>query len=62
MQILKSKKHIKDSDAIQFGYIMPGHGFKGKQRALQDDEDIGGMYDAYSDKKPLWAKITRVIT
>ena len=65
MQILKSNKHIKDSDAIQFGYIMPGHGFKGKQRALQDDEDIGGMYDAYSGKKPpiiLWAKITRAIT
>ena len=31
MQVLSSKKHIKDSDEIQFGYIMPGHGFKGKQ-------------------------------
>ena len=24
MQVLNSKRHIKDSDEIQFGYIMPG--------------------------------------
>ena len=52
MQTLTVKKHIKDSDEIRFGYIFPGHGFKGKQHVLQDDHDINGMYDAYNGKNP----------
>ena len=63
-QVLNTRKYIKDSDTITFGYIIPGHGFKGKQRALQDDDDITGMYDAYNGKKSpiiLWVKIAAVL-
>ena len=62
MQTLKSKKHIQD-DGIQFGYIFPGHGFKGKQRPLEDESDISRMYDAYNGKNSpiiLWVKIVAV--
>lgn len=42
----------------QFGYLCSGHGFKGKQRAIDTDEDVENMYVEYSGKKStnLWLK------
>ena len=56
-------KHIlksKDSDEVTFGYMMPGHGYKGKQHALLGNDDVTDMYDLYKGKKTpiiLWAKV-----
>ena len=60
MSILQSGSHIKDTDGMEFGYIIPGHGFKGKQYAINSDEDVTQMYDVYQKKKPiiLWSRIT----
>ena len=60
MSILQSGSHIKDTDGMEFGYIIPGHGFKGKQYAINSDEDVTQMYDVYKKKKPivLWSRIT----
>ena len=33
------------------GYIEPGHGLKGKQRTLIDNDDIDEMYDMYKRKR-----------
>ena len=32
------------------GYIEPGHGLKGKQQTLIDDDDIDEMYDVYKGR------------
>ena len=41
----------------QCGYIIPGHGLKGKQKSLITSEDISGMYDDYKGKQiRLWIK------
>ena len=44
--------------AVTFGYILPGHGKKGKQVTLTRSEDIEDMYKAYFGKKviTLWIK------
>ena len=49
---------IKDklSELLKFkvaeiGYIEPGHGLKGKQQTLIDDDDIDEMYDMYKNKR-----------
>lgn len=36
---------------MDIGYIEPGHGLKGKQQTLIDDDDIDEMYDVYKMKK-----------
>ena len=33
------------------GFIEPGHGLKGKQQTLIDDDDIEEMYDMYKRKR-----------
>ena len=35
----------------EIGYIEPGHGLKGKQQTLIDDDDIDEMYDMYKKKR-----------
>ena len=59
MCTLESEKLIKSTDGVQFGYIMPGHGFKGKQQLVDSDADVATMYDSYKKKTPIiiWAKI-----
>ena len=45
---------------MQFGYMIPGHGFKGKQHPLENNDDIIRMYEIYKGKNPpikLWVKI-----
>lgn len=42
---------------IQFGYIVPGHGFKGKQKSLMSDTDLEEMYSSYPSKRVrVWLK------
>ena len=63
METLKSGRFtttedVKDqlSDLLKckvtdIGYIEPGHGLKGKQQTLVDDDDIDEMYDVYKMKR-----------
>lgn len=46
------------SKPFQFGYIIPGHGVKGKQKVLETDEELHGMHKEYRSKKVivLWLK------
>ncbi len=41
-----------------FGYITPGHGFKGKQEQITTDIDLSDMYEAHKKRKRimLWLK------
>ena len=43
---------------IQFGYIVPGHGMKGKQRPIESPEDLTMMSNEYKGKRCilLWMK------
>lgn len=47
-----------DGYEIQFGFITPGHGMKGKQEKMDTDEKLKLMYDIHSKKKRinLWLK------
>lgn len=36
-----------------FGYIEPGHGVKGKQRWLMNNEDVADMYTVHEGKKEI---------
>ena len=41
---------ISDPDKLEFGYIGPGHGSRGKQNWIAVDEDVEDMYDEYNSK------------
>ena len=55
---VKFKEYVDKSKPFQFGYIIPGHGVKGKQKVLEADEELHGMYKEYRSKKVivLWLK------
>ena len=59
-RILKDKRHMIDSE-FEFGYMDVGHGVKGKQYALETNDDVTDMYEMYGRKKTrtvvLWAKV-----
>ena len=38
---------MKGSDELDFGYIIPGHGFEGKQHLINDSANLRLMYDSY---------------
>ena len=42
----------------QFGYVVPGHGMKGKQEKISTDEQLAVMYEKHKKKKRilLWLK------
>ena len=44
---------------FQLGYLTLGHGFKGKQLLLTNDEDIAKMYGEHQGRRSinLWIKI-----
>ena len=46
---------------LQFGYITPGHGKKGKQVVISSDKDLAEMYDHHGKKTEilLWIKQSR---
>ena len=55
---VKFQEFIDKDRVFQFGYIIPGHGVKGKQKVIETDEDLQGMYTEYKSKKVivLWLK------
>jgi len=44
------KDELLKYQVTDIGYIEPGHGLKGKQRTLIDNDDIDEMYDMYKRK------------
>ena len=38
------------SDIFHYGFIQPGHGFRGKQQTILEDNDLVLMYDKYKNK------------
>jgi len=50
-------EHIPNSDVdLEIGYISPGHGARGQQRWIIDNEDVQDMYEDYKGKNEvlLW--------
>ena len=47
--------------SIQFGYIVPGHGLKGKQIVIGADDDLAMLYNCYRGKRcvMLWVKCVK---
>lgn len=47
--------------SIQFGYIVPGHGLKGKQVVIGTNDDLAMMYNCYNGKRcvMLWVKCVK---
>lgn len=55
------EQYIQEDIELQFGYILPGHGKKGKQVLISSNEDLQNMYESYKKKKQilLWVKQTK---
>ena len=41
---------LKQTKDVKFGYVVPGHGKKGKQMAILLDSDLQEMYKKYEKK------------
>ena len=51
-QFIKLKfKEFRQCEEMCVGYIVPGHGWKGKQQWINADEDLGELYSTYSNKE-----------
>ena len=52
------EQYIEMYKELQFGYVVPGHGKKGKQLAVLSDEDLEEMYKKHKKKCEilLWIK------
>lgn len=50
---------LQEGEEFQFGHIQHGHGAKGKQFSIVDDQDVCSMYSEYRGRKEivLWMKI-----
>ena len=48
-------------NSVKFGYIVPGHGLKGKQMVIETDDDLPAMYNCYRGKRcvMLWVKCVK---
>ena len=60
--ILSGCKQFLDTDKdVQFGYVVPGHGKKGKQITILLNSDLQDMYGRYRKKTEilLWMKQLR---
>lgn len=55
------KDYIEEDKELLFGYIVPGHGKKGKQLEVTSDKDLKEMYETYKRKRDivLWMKHSR---
>ena len=55
------EEDIEGDKDMQFGYVVPGHGKKGKHIAILSDADVRDMYTRYEKKSSilLWAKQCR---
>ena len=51
--------YISTQDDFNFGFVIPGHGVKGKQQSIVLDEDVEEMYRQYRGRKEivLWVKM-----
>ena len=54
------QEYIEKDKKLQFGYVVPGHGKKGKQLEITSDDDLRGMYPRHKKgtKILLWMKQT----
>lgn len=52
---------LQEGDEFHFGYIQRGHGVKGKQFSITDDQDVCSMYSEYRGRREiiLWMKICK---
>lgn len=54
--VSSARKHISNfliSAVTTFGYIIPGHGLKGKQQVIKEDEDLKTMYAVHFGKREI---------
>lgn len=60
-QLKSSFLELKSEQALTFGYISPGHGFKGRQQWINDDSDLDEMYEVFHSKKEIliWCLLPR---
>ena len=42
---------LEDGADFLFGYIQRGHGMRGKQFSITEDDDIQSMYDEYQERR-----------
>ena len=57
------QEYIEGDKQLHFGYILPGHGKKGKQIELTSDDELCGMYPRYKGTEiVLWMKHTVIST
>ena len=56
---VESLGFMTEHDKFHFGYIIPGHGVKGKQQTVESSDDISEMYDQYRGRKEIiiWIKV-----
>ena len=59
MEKLERQGYVTIQDNFKFGFMIPGHGVKGKQQSIDIDEDVAHMYEQYQGRKEivLWVKI-----
>ena len=59
-EILNELKDSLEIVASQVGFIEPGHGLKGKQHWISDEEDIETMYACFKGKREIvmWCLLT----
>jgi len=52
---------LQDGADFLFGYIQRGHGMRGKQFSITEDDDIRNMYDEYQGRREIimWMKICK---
>ena len=55
------KDYIEEDKELLFGYMVPGHGKRGKQLEVTSDKDLKEMYETYKKKRDilLWMKYSR---
>ncbi len=44
---------LQEADDFHFGYIQRGHGVKGKQFTITDDQDVRGLYNEYRGRREI---------
>jgi len=49
-ELTEQLKAFVDGASCEFGYLFLGHGLKGKQRVIENDEDVA-MYADYKGKR-----------
>ena len=52
-EVFEELKNSLEINASQLGYIEPGHGLKGKQRWITEDEDLETMYECFKGKREI---------